>query len=93
MSEPEKQGFKIGDLRIGALITGPLNWQNHLKVAVFLVIILIWACIYGQVKSFFRHEAKPAVGVINSGGAPVDNSQKKSWLESLIQLNFGGQNR
>jgi len=95
MADEEKKGLRIGSLRIGDLITGPLNWQNHLKVAVFLVIILIWVCIYGQVKSFFHKEAKPSVGVINSGGAPVDNSTKKSEFDgfSIFNLKFGGTNQ
>lgn len=81
----DNEGF-----RFGALLTGPLNWRNHLKVVVFVVILLIWACIYGQVKQFFNKEAKPSVGIINSGGAPVDNSSKKSFWSLFY---FGGQNQ
>lgn len=81
----DEEGF-----RLGALITGPLNWKNHLKVGVFLAIIFIWVCIYGQVQSWLRKDIKPSVGVINSGGAPVDNSTKKSFWSLFY---FGGQNQ
>ena len=88
----DKDGLKIGKFRPGALITGPLSWENHLKVAVFVVILFIWWSIYSFVSGLIHKEDKPSVGVINSGGAPVDNSNKKTWW-SLFEVNFGGQNK
>ena len=37
-----------------------------------------------------KGEAKPSVGVIDSGGAPVDNSTKKTFWSLFY---FGGQNQ
>lgn len=49
--------------RIGALLTGPLNWRNHLKVGVFCLIILGWFIIGSwcvqQYQKFFGN-SKPA---------------------------------
>lgn len=87
----EKPEFKIGNFRLGSFLTGPLNWENHLKVVVFAIIILIWACVWHTVSYYLPHKAdKATVGTINSGGAPVDNSTKKSFWSLFY---FGGQNQ
>lgn len=50
----DKKGLRIGEFRPGAFITGPLQWENHLKVFVFIVILFIWFCIYSFISGFFH---------------------------------------
>ena len=54
--------------------------------------ILVVAGVVGIKNHFFGRgaEAKPSIGVIDSGGAPVDNSTKKSFWSLFY---FGGQNQ
>lgn len=80
----ENEGF-----RLGALLTGPLSWRNHLKVGVFVLIFILWVCVYNQVKEWFGPKKESQPVVINSGGAPVDNSTTKKWF-SFLDINFGG---
>lgn len=53
---------------------------------------LIWAIIIFIALSIHSHFSKPKLlpQVINSGGAPVDNSTKKSFWSLFY---FGGQNQ
>ena len=83
MAEGERFSFR-------KLFGGIFDGKNHAKVIVFVAIIGIWFCVYQTISGFANRFNKPSVGIINSGGAPVDNSTKKSFWSLFY---FGGQNQ
>jgi hypothetical protein len=101
MGDPAREeGF-----RFGALLTGPLNWKNHLKVGVFLVIILVWVLIiYGGMNLVGRfrpkkvdiptsaHTAGPTT-VQSQGGAVIQvddhSSEPRTISYTINEAPFG----
>ena len=64
-----------------------------LRLALLLVIgyLIVMGTIWTKDKLFgVKQKSQPMV--INSGGAPVDNSTQKVWW-SLFDINFGGQDK
>ena len=67
-------------------------WKNHALIVQFIIIIGVWyfvVCGVIWTKDKLFHHTSPQPQVINSGGAPVDTSQKH-WILNLFH--FGGQN-
>ena len=93
MAEPEAWSWRkwfggfIEGRRYGKDMAILLRLAVLLVVGYFIVMGVMWTK-----DKFFGEKVKTQPVVINSGGAPVDNSTKKNWF-SLLDINFGGQDK